>query len=52
MLHVTDKDENNLLKAAQAVDGLSLVHHSVFPGEKKPHPLIKSGASAPQDGMV
>lgn len=46
MLHITEKNENNLLKAAQVADLFSLVHRPVFPGEGKLHPHVKSGGSA------
>ncbi|XP_050730790.1 protein NYNRIN-like [Eriocheir sinensis] len=50
MLHITDKDETALLKAAQIADVFSLVHRPTFSGEKKTQPVVKSGASNQKDG--
>ena len=51
MLHITDKDETELLKAAQFADVLSLIHRSVPSGKKKPSPVVrgKPGASSIKD---
>lgn len=49
MLHITDEDEKNMLRAGQVADMFSLFHRPAFPGERKPHPIVNSGASAQQD---
>ena len=50
MLHITDKDETELLKAAKLADVFSLIHRSLPSGEKT-RPVLggKSGASIIND---
>ena len=50
MLHITDKDETNLLKAAKIADVFSLVHRPASSGEKKAQPIVNSGASIEKGG--
>lgn len=49
MLHITDKDETELLKAAKLADVFSLIHRSMPSGDKKLQPVGKSGASYSKD---
>ena len=51
MLHMNDKDETELSKAAKLADVFSLIHRSVPSGEKKPFPVIggKPGGSSIKD---
>lgn len=49
MLHITDKDETELLKAAKLADVFSLIHRSMPSGEKTLQPVGKSGASYSKD---
>ncbi|XP_050705709.1 uncharacterized protein LOC126991056 [Eriocheir sinensis] len=49
MLHITDKDETEFLKAAKLADVFSLIHRSMPSGDKKLQPVGKSGASYSKD---
>ncbi|MPC58355.1 hypothetical protein E2C01_052357 [Portunus trituberculatus] len=48
MVHITDKDETDLLKAAKVADVFSLIHH---PGkrEKRPPNVVRSDAGSPHN---
>lgn len=50
MLHITDKDETELLKAAEVADLFSLVHRSTSSGDEKTQPIVSAGASVRMDG--
>ena len=51
MLHITDKAETELLKAAKLVDVFPLIHSFLPSGEKKPSPVVggRPGASSIKD---
>ena len=49
-LHIDDRDETNLMKAAEIADKYSLTHRAS--GERKPEPLVKSSAGSAGSGKT
>ncbi len=50
VIHITSRDETDLLKTVEIADVFSLIHRPDPVGERKAESIVKSGAGAVNNG--